>query len=174
MPSETKLCSKCHTEKPINEFHKGRAAKGCSTWCKVCQKAYAASYYQRNGAKIKERMRDLYHESPERKAERIAYQKEYHRTHVRERRNVMFRHKFGDSFDMDEYERLLEKQKGVCAICGKNRNNGRQSILCVDHDHATGEVRGLLCQFCNRGLGFLGDDLEGLKKAIRYLKRFTK
>lgn len=54
-----------------------------------------------------------------------------------------------------------------CECCGKPNNNGRQ--LCLDHDHKTGKFRGWLCDLCNTGIGKLGDDLEGLDRAIRYL-----
>jgi|SRR5215469_2910142 len=49
---------------------------------------------------------------------------------------------------VDWYNEQLERQKGVCAICGKM---GKRR-LCVDHDHATGKVRGLLCDYCNVAL----------------------
>lgn len=51
----------------------------------------------------------------------------------------------------EEYARLLEKQHGVCAICKKPEP--ASGGLCIDHDHATGEVRGLLCHNCNLGVG---------------------
>lgn len=64
-----------------------------------------------------------------------------------------------------EYDQLLEQQNGVCAIC-----QNYHDILCVDHDHETGEVRGLLCRMCNSGLGFLGDSILGIIKAVKYLQ----
>ena len=63
-----------------------------------------------------------------------------------------------------DYFRMLTSQDGGCAICRCPPGFLR---LAVDHDHATGEIRGLLCQKCNVGLGFL----EGyLKAAVTYLK----
>jgi hypothetical protein len=69
---------------------------------------------------------------------------------------------------LQEYERLKERQRGVCAICGRPPV-GKQR-LSVDHCHVTGQVRGLLCDPCNTALGLLGDDPERLLAAARYLK----
>lgn len=62
-----------------------------------------------------------------------------------------------------EFDTLLAQQGGGCAICG------RQTTLCVDHDHDTGEVRGILCRECNRALGLFGDDSDTLERAAKYL-----
>lgn len=70
----------------------------------------------------------------------------------------------------EEYDRLLEFQEGRCAICG-NKPSGK-TRLAVDHDHQTGEVRGLLCageRGCNRALGILHDNLEVVSRARTYL-----
>jgi Recombination endonuclease VII len=64
-----------------------------------------------------------------------------------------------------EYDALLAKQGGACAICRK-RSKGR---LCVDHCHVTGMVRGLLCNECNGALGYLKDDQASLVAALAYL-----
>ncbi len=65
------------------------------------------------------------------------------------------RYRFG--ITLDEYNALLEAQEGVCAICGQPEialgRNGRTRHLSVDHDHRTGQVRGLLCHECNVELG---------------------
>ena len=64
-----------------------------------------------------------------------------------------------------EYTAWLVAQDGGCGICGKSGQ------LVVDHEHASGRIRGLLCQNCNKGIGLLGDSLEGVRKAVNYLHR---
>jgi hypothetical protein len=74
----------------------------------------------------------------------------------------------------EEYAVLLDVQDGVCAICRRPEmtiREGRVQPLSVDHDHATGVVRGLLCLRCNHGLGQFGDDVARLTSAIAYLQR---
>jgi hypothetical protein len=74
----------------------------------------------------------------------------------------------------EEYNKLLETQNGVCAICGKEEtysNQWNKRRLAVDHCHETGIIRGLLCGRCNSGLGWFDDNLEYLKKAVLHLER---
>lgn len=65
----------------------------------------------------------------------------------------------------EEFDRILARQGGTCALCRRPQKSG----LFVDHDHLTGEIRGLLCAGCNSGLGHLGDTAESLYRAYRYL-----
>ena len=67
-----------------------------------------------------------------------------------------------------EYQHLLKKQKGLCAICGRGPGRG-DLALCVDHDHKTKRIRGLLCHRCNVALGLLDEKPQRLRKALRYL-----
>ncbi|AFF28362.1 EndoVII [Mycobacterium phage RhynO] len=70
----------------------------------------------------------------------------------------------------EQYWEIYEEQGGLCYIC--RRANGKRKRLSVDHDHATGIVRGLLCTACNRNvLGHLRDDPEAFERAIDYLDR---
>jgi Recombination endonuclease VII len=62
-------------------------------------------------------------------------------------------------------QELIDAQGGVCAICRERAPDH------VDHDHATGQVRGMLCLPCNTGLGHFNDDVEVMAKAIDYLNR---
>jgi Recombination endonuclease VII len=73
-----------------------------------------------------------------------------------------------------DYEAILDIQGGLCAICGKSevmKRNGRITWLCVDHDHKTGKVRGLLCKHCNVMIGHGRDDPALLRSAIAYLEK---
>ena len=63
---------------------------------------------------------------------------------------------------------MLRRQGGVCGICKRKPGKRR---LCVDHDHKTGQVRGLLCGRCNSGNGFYGDDPRLTRAATAYLER---
>lgn len=69
-------------------------------------------------------------------------------------------------FTVEEYADLLELQGGRCAICRRWPGKRR---LAVDHCHATGTVRGLLCMRCNAGLGLFRDDFEAMQAAADYL-----
>lgn len=79
----------------------------------------------------------------------------------------MERLKLSHVFSINDFEKLLDDQKGVCAICGKKH----KKRLSVDHDHKTGKVRGLLCAKCNLALGYFYDNINNLKSAIRYLQK---
>jgi len=76
-----------------------------------------------------------------------------------------------------DYLALIDKQGAGCAICGRVAGSGKDSTsknfryLCVDHDHDTGKVRGLLCSNCNTGLGMFRDNVELLRLATAYLER---
>lgn len=71
---------------------------------------------------------------------------------------------------LEEYQQMFESQDGNCAVCGKNQSNFKR-MLAVDHDHSTGEVRGLLCLSCNSVVGlFENDMLPDIEKIKSYLK----
>lgn len=88
-----------------------------------------------------------------------------------QKRNQRFKRRYG--ITSKEYDTLLLNQKGTCAICNKLpqglHSSGRGKVLHVDHDHTTGKIRALLCDKCNRGLGYFSDNPELLIKASEYI-----
>jgi len=76
--------------------------------------------------------------------------------------------KYRYNISQKEYNQMLNKQDGKCIICGELPTTFKN--LSVDHNHKTGKIRGLLCDHCNRGIGFLKENPYILIKAIKYLK----
>jgi hypothetical protein len=82
-----------------------------------------------------------------------------------ERRRRRLMQRYGLTFE--EVQELFRKQQGRCAICGTDAWTPGSPYL--DHNHADGQVRGLLCPKCNQGLGFFDDDPEALRRAAAYV-----
>lgn len=162
------VCTKCKKKKAETEFYKSNRRKtGLRPQCKEC--VYVArreqyidrgkSWYRNNKEAVLENLKKLS------KCPRYRERKKVWDRNSRLKKNY--------GLTLEEYDKMLKKQKGVCAICKQKakRNHGN---LVVDHCHDTGEVRGLLCSNCNSGIGLLEDDLELVKAAARYLKKYQK
>lgn len=121
-------------------------------------KDYLHEYNQRPEAKAAKAERDA---RPENKA----YMKEYLQGYKMEY-SLMKRY----GMTLDEYAEMDEEQGWMCKIC-KSPTSGRKDspLFHVDHDHATGKVRGLLCNNCNVGIARLKEDATVLRSAIAYL-----
>ena len=94
----------------------------------------------------------------------------HHRAIVKARQSAAHAHRIEIRYGITEsdYRAIYEAQGGTCFIC--QRATGKTKRLAVDHNHKTGEVRGLLCGPCNRGvIGHLRDDTDALRRAITYL-----
>lgn len=98
-------------------------------------------------------------------AQRVVCYKSVETPRARYRRGLRLRRLYGVSLEW--FEATLTAQRHLCACCRERLTDGG---ACVDHDHGTGEVRGILCHNCNIGIGKLGDTLDGLQKAVRYLQ----
>ena len=99
--------------------------------------------------------------------------KKYQREYRAARREVLNAKKRLEPYDLTqaELDTMLAVQGGTCAICDlPPSGKGPNAVLHIDHDHETGKVRGLLCQACNRGLGFFRDDPGRLIDAADYLR----
>ena len=88
-------------------------------------------------------------------------------------RESQLKNKF--NITLEEYNDILKTQDHKCGICGLTDDPVvKGKAFAVDHCHESNEIRGLLCSRCNQALGHLGDNLEGVNKALEYLnKGFT-
>jgi len=142
---------------------------GAESKCKgLCERHYAAMLRRKHPERIAAN-RKRYRSKPENRATERASAKRYVQSHPRKMWDTRYRYCYGVSFD--EYEAMLVAQEGRCAVCRSEHAGGRWKRLHVDHDHATGKVRGLLCHNCNLAIGLLRDDPDRLLRAVEYLKR---
>jgi len=99
--------------------------------------------------------------------------KKYYKDNLEKIREYKLKLYYG--ITLKEYENLLKKQDELCAICKEEERtiDGRTGLikrLAVDHNHKTGKVRGLLCNRCNRVIGYLGESNDLIEKIEKYLK----
>lgn len=139
------VCTKCGETKPVEEFGKANTSLGRASQCLECAREYNRSYYEK--------------------------EKSTGKWNLYSRANGLKRN-YG--LTEDEYEELLAEQDGGCAICGiadggLHKQTGKQKKLAVDHNDETGQVRGLLCQKHNMGLGQFDHDIDLLMAAVAYL-----
>jgi hypothetical protein len=162
-----KRCTKCHESKPLSDFYEMVGMRdGHRNECKACNLADKARRYRANPEKDKERVRRWQQANPEKYAEQRRRARESGRKAATDRRSHLKR-KYG--ITPEDYDRMLEAQGGVCGIC--ERLPREDISFHVDHDHETGEIRGLLCFRCNNALGDFEDDIDRMRKALRYVDR---
>lgn len=99
--------------------------------------------------------------------DRAKYAREWRKANPHKAKNTYLKTRYG--IDLEQYNSMLKKQNCSCAICGKSETE-ESCDLAVDHCHSNGNIRGLLCKACNKGLGLFSDNPQLLYKAISYLK----
>lgn len=144
-----KTCSMCSVAKDVTEFHNDKGKKdGLASRCKPCTAANGKTWRDNN---------------PEReRANRVRYRLE-NKDAIRAKR----RRKAYGTCGRD----LREKQGDLCAVCARDLKALPDKHLHIDHDHKTGRVRGLLCHWCNVGIGKFFDSAAVLRKAADYLEK---
>lgn len=156
-PAESKLCTACGESKPRDDFYVDKRTGKVLAECKPCRSARRREYYSRPEVRT-------------RAAQLNRARAESERPRIRAKNLARY------GMTAADYDDLFDQQHGKCAICrsaGARAGMGapRTEVLCVDHHHVTNEVRGLLCQRCNRAIGLLGDDPEIIHSAIDYLTK---
>lgn len=156
----TNPCIKCGS----TEFY---TKNTCATnrACKPCSRATSARYarshpqlYRDLAKRWKSNNKEKIRESNKRSRKRLSLQPE---------KLLAIRLRRYPGFTLEKFKAMLDTQNGLCAICSKTQ----KPRLCVDHNHSTGVVRGLLCVKCNAGLGIFRDDPALMLRAIEYLQK---
>lgn len=156
-----KQCSKCKEVKSLDEYYSDKQKRdGLYSSCKICLK-------KRNFPPLRSKKKTCL------KCKEEKLGTEFSRARSRSdglqvycttcRLQMDRERKYGCT--SETYEEFLERQDSLCAICGKKPDKEFH----VDHDHKTGKIRGLLCDTCNRGIGYFKDDSNILRAAARYL-----
>lgn len=109
--------------------------------------------------------RQKYRKTDEYRKKTYAYQK------TEEGKAMLRKSRVRCNYGINDSQRtmMLEKQNGVCFLCGKKESEF-QNRFGIDHNHITGQIRGLLCLKCNFMIGYANDDINILSKAIEYIK----
>lgn len=140
-----KTCSKCKLEKERSEFYNCVSTKtGLSSYCKGCT---AINIKERRG------------KDPE------GTRRRDHKRYL-SNKDAYLKRTFGIS--LKEWKGMHEAQGGVCDICKRPAGS-----LCVDHNHESGKVRGLLCFQCNTSLGGFQDSVSVVSSALDYLTKHS-
>lgn len=161
-PSAVKACGKCGETKPLLSFYAHRTTSdGRANYCMECQKAASREWRKNNADRVKANNARQQTDAKLKRAKRGAHRRWWLALY---------------GLNVEQYETLLAEQGGVCAICLKpesyiDSRTGNPRRLSVDHDHATGKVRGLLCGRCNRMLGYINDDADALDRGAAYLRQ---
>jgi hypothetical protein len=162
-------CKKCGVEKEEAEFRLNATGRGLRLDCKQCERENQRRRYAANPEKYSAVARQWSKNNPEkRNATKRAWYKVNSDKHKAYQRKGMY------GIVDSEVRKLLETQNNSCSICEKIFIPGnRQTSFHVDHDHATGKVRGLLCGKCNSALGFLDDSFSLCIRAADYIRRIS-
>lgn len=147
-----KLCKRCGKNKTLDCFYRSLEKEAR---CKECVSELRKEKYKENRQQVIARVRKYRTENPEKI------------------RDLKLRQAY--KITAEEYDKKHNQQNGVCAACGKPEKTvwrGRVVRLAVDHNHQTGQIRGLLCMFCNRALGLLMDDIKIISGLLKYRKKY--
>jgi len=186
--TETRRCPKCKAFKPLAQYGSNAAREdGLQFYCLECTRFYFREYKTKNRHKIKAAASEWARNHPESGREKARLYRKRHEQKIRARtkalyaenkdqikallRNYKYKREFG--ITLSERSGMAAEQDGRCLICGTHEGDLTER-LSVDHDHATKQVRGLLCRNCNHGIGNFHDDPDLLRAAAIYLERARK
>ncbi len=144
-----KKCSKCKKRKPVGAFHwQNKKLRKRMAACAECNLERQRVFRKNNPDLQKKNDRASYQKN---KKHRVVYARRYRIENPDKTRATNLKVKYG--ITIEEYDLLKGSQKSRCGICNVHENNLKKRLV-VDHCHSTNKIRGLLCDTCNRFLGF--------------------
>ena len=153
-----RTCSKCKVAKDADQFYVRKNGK-LRSWCKACNLEASGEWSRDNPGVAAKRAKEW-------RANNLDLVRETRQRNKFKNYITDIKRKYG--ITEQQYARMLKVQCGGCAICGEGFD-GKKTRPNVDHCHATGKVRGLLCRRCNILLGHVEDDSALLTEALEYL-----
>jgi hypothetical protein len=147
----TKDCPKCKRVLGFSSFNRANRRDGYQTYCRECHNLM---------------QREKYSSDPESKLKRQIRERKRNTKNPLAKKDAELKRLYG--IDIKKYLNMMSAQNNVCKIC-KQECKTKYS-LSVDHNHATGNIRGLLCNRCNRAIGMFEDSPDLLKEAAKYLE----
>ena len=123
--------------------------------------AYNQQYYLAHRDETLKKQRQRYWDDPDGARQQSIIRAKRYNDSIRGQNKLLAR-RYG--ITLAQYDEIWVEQLGLCAICHSSPS------LCIDHDHNTNKVRGLLCTKCNKGLGIFGDDASLVQNAADYLR----
>lgn len=161
-----KICSICKKDKNQDEFpFQNKEQNKLMSACKECKSKISKKKRVENSEQIKEKDRKRYEVQKEK---RVEYARNYRKKNPDKTRRTHLKTKYGITPEI--YEEKLIEQDHKCAICRRDKSSYKR-VFSIDHSHITGEIRGLLCDPCNYGLGFYEKYKDNYEK---YLLKFKK
>jgi hypothetical protein len=176
-----KKCTKCKVNKSLTDYHKSKISKDRHvSACKVCESKRKQDLYdpikhnetyEKGKVKYLARQKVYYAENKEviKKTSKAYYKKNKQKWLEAGWKAKGIFNRQGKIFTKEDFDYELTRANQECEIC-HNDGNEHKKGLCVDHDHNTGIVRGILCGHCNVAIGMFKDDIIKLNQAIKYLK----
>lgn len=131
-----KQCKNCGDDKELNDFYYNKKGNYYDGKCKICRNKHNKKRRLNNKNEINKKRR-IQRNTPEEKL-------------LRKSQTLLYKY----NITIKDYEIIYTKQNGLCGICNKPKNEEKNKYFNVDHDHITGNVRGLLCSGCNAKLGW--------------------
>ena len=160
---ETKRCSKCSNDLPISAFYQRTGSKSRHSACKVCERAMAKDWYERNKDKATAKVKAWRQQNSDAvKQYRIDNRQKHYRQELVRKYGV----------EPTWFDEQMRQQGDSCVCCKREFQLGdKQTSPHVDHCHETKAVRGILCNRCNTVLGLCKDDDKLLSSLARYLRK---